>query len=82
VQIGAILEYRGNSVKGSFRAKDPAMRVDQLAARFGGGGHACAAGFNSEMTPEAFYPAMMDALREVFQPRDQAASAKVQTDSL
>ncbi|MFA5258268.1 MAG: bifunctional oligoribonuclease/PAP phosphatase NrnA, partial [Opitutales bacterium] len=39
VQIGAILEYRGNSVKGSFRAKDPAMRVDRLAARFGGGGH-------------------------------------------
>jgi len=66
VQIGAILEYRGNTVKGSFRAKDATMRVDKLAAQFGGGGHACAAGFNSEMPPELFYPAMLEALREVF----------------
>lgn len=64
VKIGVILEYRENSVKGSFRAKDDAMRVDLLAAKFGGGGHAAAAGFNADMTPEAFYPAMIDAMRE------------------
>lgn len=64
VKIGVILEYREQSVKGSFRAKDDSMRVDLLAAKFGGGGHAAAAGFNAEMTPEAFYPAMIDALRE------------------
>jgi phosphoesterase RecJ-like protein len=63
VKIGVILEYREHSVKGSFRAKDDAMRVDLLAAQFGGGGHAAAAGFNVEMTPEAFYPAMIEALR-------------------
>jgi bifunctional oligoribonuclease and PAP phosphatase NrnA len=64
VKIGVILEYRENSVKGSFRAKDDSMRVDLLAAKFGGGGHAAAAGFNSDMAPDKFYPAMLDALRE------------------
>ncbi len=67
VQIGALLEYRKDSVKGSFRAKDAAMRVDLLAAKFNGGGHACAAGFNCEMPPEQFYPAMIVALREAFE---------------
>lgn len=45
-EIGAILEERGNTLKGSLRAKDPIMRVDQLALTIGGGGHACAAGFS------------------------------------
>ncbi len=31
--------------KCSLRATDPARRVDQLALRYGGGGHPCAAGF-------------------------------------
>jgi phosphoesterase RecJ-like protein len=64
VKIGVILEFREDSVKGSFRAKDDSMRVDLLAAKFGGGGHPAAAGFNAEMPPAVFYPAMIEALRE------------------
>ena len=48
VEIGAILEERGNKLKGSLRAKEARMRVDILAGQFGGGGHACAAGFSVE----------------------------------
>lgn len=46
VDIGALVEERPEGAKASLRAKDPAMRVDQIAANFGGGGHACAAGLN------------------------------------
>ncbi|MDX2187920.1 MAG: DHH family phosphoesterase [Opitutaceae bacterium] len=46
VEIGVLLEERNGAVKGSLRAKDQVYRVDQLAALFGGGGHACAAGLN------------------------------------
>ncbi len=64
VRIGACLEFHPHSVKGSLRAKDAALRVDLLAAKFGGGGHAAAAGFNCEMTPETFYPALIEAIGE------------------
>lgn len=46
VEIGALVEERPEGAKASLRAKDPLMRVDQIAATFGGGGHACAAGLN------------------------------------
>lgn len=46
IDIGVLIEEREGQIKGSFRAKDPIMRVDQLAKSFNGGGHACAAGFN------------------------------------
>ena len=46
VEIGALVEVRNGSIKGSLRAKDAAYRVDQLAGQFNGGGHACAAGLN------------------------------------
>lgn len=62
VCIGALIEERGGRIKGSLRAKDPAMRVDQLAALYGGGGHACAAGFNLDGTIDSFYPGFKDAL--------------------
>ncbi|HNX03896.1 MAG TPA: DHH family phosphoesterase [Opitutales bacterium] len=65
VEIGVCLEYRGGTVKGSFRAKDPSRRVDILASKFGGGGHAAAAGFNCDMAPETFYPAMIAAIAEL-----------------
>ena len=70
MEIGVILEYREGSVKGSFRAMYESMRVDLLAAKFNGGGHAAAAGFNIDMAPEQFYPLMIDALRELFDARD------------
>ncbi|AHF90097.1 phosphoesterase [Opitutaceae bacterium TAV5] len=46
VDIGALIEERPDSIKASLRAKDARYRVDRIAAQFGGGGHACAAGLN------------------------------------
>lgn len=63
VAIGVMLENRAGALKGSLRAKDPKFRVDQIAQQFGGGGHACAAGFNVEHSSiPAFYPKLMQAL--------------------
>ena len=68
VKIGVLIEEREGSVKASLRAKDPFYRVDQVAKRFGGGGHACAAGLNIEKSSiKEFYPQLMDALREHFE---------------
>lgn len=67
VAIGVLLEEREGELKGSFRAKDPAMRVDQLAARFNGGGHACAAGFNPDQPLESFFPLLVTALTTHFE---------------
>jgi bifunctional oligoribonuclease and PAP phosphatase NrnA len=66
VEVGVILEYRKGSVKGSFRAMHEEMRVDKLAAKFGGGGHAAAAGFNIDMESEQFYPIMIAELKKLF----------------
>lgn len=46
VEIGVLIERRPDGVKASLRGKDPAYRLDQVAAKFNGGGHACAAGLN------------------------------------
>ena len=47
VKIAALLEeQKDGTVKGSLRSKFSKYQVDQLAARFNGGGHACAAGFH------------------------------------
>jgi phosphoesterase RecJ-like protein len=47
VDVAALIELRSDgSAKASLRAKDPSYRVDLIAAQFGGGGHACAAGLN------------------------------------
>ncbi|HSH09899.1 MAG TPA: bifunctional oligoribonuclease/PAP phosphatase NrnA, partial [Oceanipulchritudo sp.] len=59
VEIGILLEEHEGGLKGSFRAKDPVHRVDQLARQFNGGGHACAAGFNPETTLSEFYPRLV-----------------------
>ncbi len=63
VVIGLFLEeYEGN-LKGSLRAKSADYRVDQLAACFGGGGHACAAGFFQPATSiREFYPKLLEVL--------------------
>lgn len=66
VDIGILLEQSGNMLKGSFRAKDPIHRVDQLAREFNGGGHACAAGFNPDCSLEEFYPRLIGALERHF----------------
>ena len=46
VEIGVLIEERQGAIKASLRGKDPALRVDLIAAKFGGGGHACAAGLS------------------------------------
>jgi len=73
VQIGVLLEEHDGKLKGSFRAKDPAHRVDQLAARFNGGGHACAAGFNPGSTLAEFYPRLVAALEAHFSTRKEVS---------
>lgn len=63
VDIGILLEEDPNgTLKGSFRAKNPIYRVDQLAKEFNGGGHACAAGFNPEMPLATFAPILREKL--------------------
>ena len=63
VEIGVMLEERSGTIKGSLRAKDPKFRVDQIAKRFGGGGHACAAGLNlNNSTIEEFLPLLRSAI--------------------
>ena len=64
VDIGSLLEDRNGQIKGSLRAKDSRFRVDLLAKKFSGGGHACAAGFNLEMDLDEFYPEFVSAIGE------------------
>jgi bifunctional oligoribonuclease and PAP phosphatase NrnA len=64
VDVGVLIEERAGAVKGSLRAKDPAYRVDQVAAQFNGGGHACAAGLNLKgATAGEFRTRLVEALR-------------------
>jgi phosphoesterase RecJ-like protein len=63
VAIGVLVEERADgSVKASLRGKDPAYRLDQIAAQFNGGGHACAAGLSLKNGAADFYPRLLAAL--------------------
>jgi phosphoesterase RecJ-like protein len=65
VDIGGLIEERpGGAVKASLRAKEPAFRVDLVAGRFNGGGHACAAGLNLKNGAENFYARLVAAMTE------------------
>ena len=65
VEIGVLIEDRKGALKGSLRANDAHHRVDEIAKRFGGGGHACAAGLNVEASSiDEFYPQLMQAIGE------------------
>ena len=65
VKIGALIEERPDgTVKASLRAKEPAYRVDLVAAQFNGGGHACAAGLNLKSGTENFYSRLVAALAD------------------
>jgi len=73
VAIGALIEERSDgSVKASLRAKDPAYRVDLIAAQFNGGGHACAAGLNLKTGAEGFYGRLVAAFKARLAEVDQA----------
>ncbi len=63
VEIGVLIEERPGALKASLRCKNPLYRVDQVAAEFGGGGHACAAGLNlKNISIAEFRPKLLGAL--------------------
>jgi phosphoesterase RecJ-like protein len=64
VDIGVLIEERPDGVKASLRAKDPLCRLDLVAGKFGGGGHACAAGLNQKKALAEFRPLLLAALEE------------------
>jgi phosphoesterase RecJ-like protein len=67
VEIAALIEQRPDgTVKASLRAKEPAFRVDTIAAQFNGGGHACAAGLNLKSNTENFEARLVAAFAERF----------------
>lgn len=67
VEIGVLLEERGDILKGSLRAKESRYRVDILAQSLSGGGHTCAAGFSQETSIETFYPTFLEKLERHLQ---------------
>ena len=71
VEVGVLLEERNNAVKGSLRGKEPRLALHRLAQRFGGGGHACAAGFNLDEPLAPFTPRFLAALAEHLAAVDQ-----------
>lgn len=63
VDIGVLIEEHAGRIKASLRARDAIYRVDRIAARFHGGGHACAAGLNLQKTSaEAFRAELIAAI--------------------
>jgi phosphoesterase RecJ-like protein len=67
VDVGVLIEERPDGgVKASLRSKDPLCRLDLVAGKFGGGGHACAAGLNlkKEKGAEGFRERLLGALRD------------------
>ena len=64
VSIGVLLEERKTTTKSSLRAKRKEMRVDRIAQKFGGGGHACAAAMSIEMPLDQLRKELLEALAE------------------
>jgi len=70
VDLGCLLEERNGQLKGSLRAKESRFRVDKLASRFSGGGHACAAGFNLSRALEDFLPELVESIGDHLEKAD------------
>jgi phosphoesterase RecJ-like protein len=69
VDIGVLIERQsGGAVKASLRAKEASYRVDLIAAEFGGGGHACAAGLNVKQPPDDFRGRLLAAIEKRLRP--------------
>jgi len=72
VDVGVLIEERQDGgIKASLRAKDPLCRLDLVASRFGGGGHACAAGLNLKDGRD-FRALLLEALGERLEVVDAA----------
>lgn len=74
VDIAGVLEEQDGVTKGSLRCKDPPYRVDQVAQKFQGGGHACAAGFSVNRTFDDLYPSLLKEFRSHLEVVDRARS--------
>jgi phosphoesterase RecJ-like protein len=73
VEVGVLIEDRPDGgVKASLRAKDPLCRLDVVAGKFGGGGHACAAGLNVKQGIVEFRVLLLAALAEALKAVDAA----------
>jgi phosphoesterase RecJ-like protein len=70
VAIGALIEERPGVMKASLRAQDAIYRMDSIAAKFNGGGHASAAGLNFPDTLSSFYPKLVAAFAQRLQEVD------------
>lgn len=76
VDVGVLIEERPGTIKASLRAKDPAYRMDRIAAQFNGGGHACAAGLNlKSATMAEFRPRLVAAVAAQLAAVDALCSA-------
>jgi len=64
VVIGVLIEERAGMIKASLRGMHSVYRMDTLAAQFGGGGHANAAGLNCPETLAGFYPRLLAAITQ------------------
>ncbi|MCC5788039.1 MAG: bifunctional oligoribonuclease/PAP phosphatase NrnA [Opitutales bacterium] len=65
VEVAAYFEIREGEVKGSLRSGDETFRMDMLAGNFGGGGHACAAGFTWKGSFSEFLPQFQEAAEKL-----------------
>lgn len=74
VEIGVLIEVRPGVVKASLRSKHADYRMDTIAAEFGGGGHANAAGLNHRADFDSFYPRLVAALTRRIAEVDAARS--------
>lgn len=64
VEVGILIEERKTTTKGSLRSNDSCYRMDQIAAKFGGGGHACAAGLSSSLKADDLKVGLLEAISE------------------
>lgn len=72
VEIGVLIEERAGSIKASLRGMQSVYRVDTIAAEFGGGGHANAAGLNWPGVLGDFYPRLIAAINQRLREVDAA----------
>lgn len=76
VDVGVLIEERPDgTVKASLRSKDPAYRLDRIAAQFNGGGHACAAGLSLPSPTPDFRARLVTALAKQIVAVDAQPSA-------
>ena len=64
VEVGILIEERKTTTKGSLRSNDALYRMDQVAAKFGGGGHACAAGLSSPLKASDLKSGLVEAITD------------------